>query len=220
MTWAWSQGLVWQWQDDAGGWVNMHEDWMPQLTNLKKSAGGTIVLRHDWKQRNGGTRITWYTVDVNAVIQTSHDNGKTRRVRALAQVLPWLGDATASSQAPQDFTEHAAAGWPRSASGALSSGALPGTSSQSQTLPRPPPPPPAPPPPPHRDAWQQTGHVMDATEWERTRSWNRALTARDAASAWSQAQQTGTQPAPADTWQSALQPTRQMAHDEESIVIV
>ena len=35
MTWALSQGFVWQWQDDAGGWVNMHEDWMPQLTNLK-----------------------------------------------------------------------------------------------------------------------------------------------------------------------------------------
>jgi hypothetical protein len=156
MTWALSQGLVWQWKNDAGEWVNMHEDWMPQLTNLKNKDGGKIMLRHAWTQGNRGTRTTWYTVDVDAMIQTSHDNGKTRRVRALAQVLPWLSDATASSQATPAFTEHAAAGWPSGASGASSSGALPGTSSQSQTLPRPPPPPPPPPPAPHRVAWQQT----------------------------------------------------------------
>jgi hypothetical protein len=192
MTWALSQGLVWQWQDDAGGWVNMHESWMPQLTTLKKGAGGNIWLRHDWKQRNGSTRLTWYNVDVNAMMQTSHDNGKTRRVRALAQILPWAGDATASSQAQRDFTEHTAGGWPCDASGASCSGHPPETSSQSQRMPMPSPPPSPPPPAPCRDASQQTENVMEASQ----------------------------QPAPANTGLSALQPARQIADDEESVVLV
>ena len=192
MTWALSQELVWQWQDDAGGWVNMHESWMPQLTELKNKAGGAIWLRHDWKQRNGSTRVTWYNVDVNAMMQTSQDNGKTRRVRALAQILPWAGDTTASSQAKPDFTEHTAGGWPRDASGASCSGHPPETSSQSQRMPMPSPPPPPPPPAPYRDASQQTENVMEASQ----------------------------QPAPANTGLSALQPARQIADDEESVVLV
>jgi hypothetical protein len=217
MTWALSQELLWQWRDDAGGWVNMHDDWMPQLTNLKRAGGGTITLRHDWKQ---GKRTTWYTVDVNAMVQRSHDNCKTRQIRAMAQVLPWPGAPPASSQALPASAGGTSTDWSGWASGGSSSGAWPGASSQGQTLPPPPPPPPA----PHTDAWQRTWSGADTTQWQTTAtgdgqgdSCGRLPTIRDAVEAWSQARLSGGETAPAATWQSALQPPRRPPEHEESV---
>ena len=108
---ALSQGeVIWQWQANDSSWKDMSSDWFDTLNQKAwdvlqdPSVEAVCSLTHTWKQ---GKKHTIYDVDVWHMQQTSQDNGKVRKIRAVC-VLPF----SASKASRQDAEPHAAAPQP------------------------------------------------------------------------------------------------------------
>ena len=77
--------LIWEYEG-RDGWTRMNEKWWPELTRMFMERSVPKEFDHYWGK--GLTRKTIYTIDVDRMIQKSHDNGNERRIRALNQVAP------------------------------------------------------------------------------------------------------------------------------------
>ena len=77
--------LIWEYEG-RDGWTRMNEKWWPELTRMFMERSVPKEFDHYWGK--GLTRKTIYTIDVDKMIQKSHDNGNERRIRALKQVAP------------------------------------------------------------------------------------------------------------------------------------